>query len=332
MLAALLGEEKRSVSIGQKMINFILSYGLMFALLLLIIVTSILNNTFLTPNNFKNILMQISVIGVVSCGMTFAVVGGGMDLSVGSVISLAGVISFSVLNATGNAFLAISAALLASMAVGAVNGFMLSAINGRIGEAFIITYGMQSVVGGVALMFTGGLFLSGSSKNVFYAHLGSGYVPILILAVIAAIMHFVLSKTKYGRTICFIGANLKVAKMSGIRVRLNRTLDYVICSLTAGIAAIVVTSMVNSASPLSGVGYELDALAAVVVGGTSLFGGKGSILKTMLGAVILGVLSNALNILGVTQYPQLMVKGTIIVLAVGLDGLDKMITIRGMSK
>lgn len=303
--------------------NVLRSYGVLMTLVVIIIITGIIEKNFFTLENFINILRQVSMIGIVACGMTFVIISGAFDLSVGAVISLSGVIAIKTINSGGGEFLAIVYALIIGLIIGLINGILISAINGRMGEAFIVTYGTQTVAAALAMYASGGLFIAGKIKPGFYKSIGQGITPIIIFLVIAAFLQFVLVKTKFGRQMCFIGGNINAAKMSGIRVVLNRTIYFAISGVLASIAGIVLTSRVISSNPAGGVGFELDAIAAVVVGGTSMLGGKGSIAKTILGTIIIGVMSNALNILNITAYPQMMVIGTIIILAVALDVWNK---------
>lgn len=307
----------------RNLVNLLRSYGILISLIVVIIITGLIEKNFFTINNFLNILRQVAVIGIVSCGMTYVIIAGVFDLSVGSIVSLSGVIAITTINSGGGELMAIVYALLVGLVVGGLNGILISAINGRMGEAFIVTYGMQVVVAALAMYASGGLFISGKIHQGFYKSLGQGMSPIVIFLVIAIIMQFILAKTRFGRQMCFIGGNINAAKMSGIRVALNRTIYFAISGLLAGIAGIVLTSRVISSNPSGGIGFETDAIVAVVVGGTSMAGGKGSIMKTILGTITIGVLSNALNILNITAYPQMMVKGTIIILAVALDVWNK---------
>jgi ribose/xylose/arabinose/galactoside ABC-type transport system permease subunit len=311
--------------------NVLRSYGVLMTLMVIIIITGIIEKNFFTLENFINILRQVSMIGIVACGMTFVIISGAFDLSVGSVISLSGVIAINTINSGGGELLAIIYALLIGLAVGLINGILISSINGRMGEAFIVTYGTLTVAAALAMYASGGLFIAGKIKPGFYKSIGQGITPIIIFLVIAAFLQFILVKTKFGRQMCFIGGNINAAKMSGIRVVLNRTIYFAISGVLASIAGIVLTSRVISSNPAGGVGFELDAIAAVVVGGTSMLGGKGSIAKTILGTIVIGVMSNALNILNITAYPQMMVIGTIIILAVALDVWNKRVKDRGIA-
>lgn len=313
------------------------SYGVMIGLVVIIIIVSIIEPAFFTLNNMLNILRQSSAIGLCALGMTYVMIAGGMDLSVGSTVSLTGLIAILIMNSigvSGNADIAAVIAILVAIAVGGcvgfTNGMILAGINGRLGESFIITYSMQIVVGALALLVTGGQFIFGRFPERLYSKIGTGLVPIFIFLGLAVMMQLCLVKTNFGRQTYFLGANMDVAKMSGIKINQVRVINYMICGMCAGLAGIIVTSRVYSASPLQGAGYELDAIAAVVIGGTSLTGGSGSILKTILGVLIVGILANALNVVGVNAYAQLIVRGMIIITAVGLDQLNKGTEVKGL--
>lgn len=315
----------------KKVIDIMRSNGILLVILLLIIVTGIFERNFLTFNNLLNVLRQVAVVGIVACGMTYCIIGGAFDLSVGSVVSLAGVITILSINNGTNEYLAILYGLSAGVAVGIINGVLISLINGRTGEAFIVTYGMQVVVAAIALFPSRGLFISGRISPGFFKSMGEGVMPIVIFLGIAAFMEFVLIKTKYGRTMSFIGYNLDVAKMSGLNVKLNRISYFAISGLLAGLGGVVLCSRVTSSNPTAGLNFEMDVIAAVVVGGTQLSGGSGSVGRTVIGAVIIGIMGNALNILGITAYHQQIVKGMLILLAVGMDILNKQIKLKEMA-
>lgn len=314
-----------------RVIDIIRSNGILLVILLLIIVTGITESNFLTVGNLLNVLRQVAVVGIVACGMTYCIIGGAFDLSVGSVVSLAGVITILNINAGTNEYVAVAYGLLAGVATGVINGTLISLINGRSSEAFIVTYGMQVVVASIALFPSNGLFIAGRVSDGFFKSLGQGFMPIVIFLGIATIMQFVLMKTKYGRHMCFIGSNMDVAKMSGINVKLNRISYFALSGLLAGIGGIVLCSRVTSSNPTAGLNYEMDVIAAVVVGGTPMSGGKGSVYRTVVGAVIIGIMSNALNILGITAYHQQIVKGLLIIAAVAMDILNKQISLREMT-
>lgn len=310
------------------LMDLMLSNGILLVILALIVVTGIIEPNFLTWRNLLNVLRQNAVIGIIACGMTYCIIAGAYDLSVGSVVSLSGVITILSINAGVNEFLAILYSLLAGLGVGIVNGVLISLINGRSGEAFIVTYGMQVVVAAIALFPSNGLFIAGRVQDGFFKTIGRGYWPIILFVAVAVILQFVLSRTGFGRQMCFIGSNMDAAKMSGIRVKQRRISFYAICGLLSSFAGVLLCSRVTSSNPTAGQGFEMDAIAAVVVGGTSANGGKGSVLRTLIGAIVIGVMGNALNILGITAYHQQIVKGMLIVVAVAMDLLNKQIKTR----
>jgi ribose/xylose/arabinose/galactoside ABC-type transport system permease subunit len=308
-----------------KLINLALSNGILVAIVILIIVTGIIQPEFFAWSNMINILRQISVNGIVACGMTICIMSGCYDLSVGSIVSMTGVFAILAVTAGYPDLICIGIGLGIGIIPGIFNGALISAINGRGGEAFIITYGTQTVLAAIALFPSKGLFIAGRVQDGLFKSMGLNNAPIYIFLVVAVILHFVISKTQYGRKLCFIGNNMDAAKMSGIRVKLNRITYYAISGLLAGLAGIVLCSRVTSSNPTAGTGYEMNAIAAVVVGGNSASGGSGSILRTVIGAVVIGIMGNALNILGFSTNYQLIIKGALIVLAVALDIISKKI-------
>jgi ribose/xylose/arabinose/galactoside ABC-type transport system permease subunit len=318
-------------SFGKLLLKFVRDNAIFIVVLLVIVVTAIMQSSFLTWDNLLNILRQNSMIGIVACGMTYCIIAGLFDLSVGSIVSLSGVIVILAINAGINEFVAVAYGLLAGVAVGVINGTLVSLINGRSGEAFIITYGMQVVVAAIALFPSNGLFISGNVSEGFFKSLGEGATPAVIFVVLTALLQFILVKTRYGRQLCYIGSNINAAKMSGIRVKPNRISYFVISGLMSGIAAVLLCSRVTSSNPTAGLGFETDAIAGIVVGGTSLSGGSGSVVRTALGIIIIGIMSNALNILGITAYHQQIVKGLLIIAAVSMDIWNKRMKVREMS-
>ena len=308
-----------------KLINLALSNGILICIIILIIVTGIIQPEFFAWSNMINILRQISVNGIVACGMTICIMSGCYDLSVGSIVSMTGVFAILAINAGYNDLICIGIGLGIGIIAGIFNGTLIAAINGKGGEAFIITYGTQTVLAAIALFPSKGLFIAGRVPDGLFKMMGLNNSPIYIFLAVALILHFVISKTQFGRNLCFIGNNMDAAKMSGIRVKLNRIVYYSLSGLLAGLAGIVLCSRVTSSNPTAGTGYEMNAIAAVVVGGNSASGGSGSILRTVIGAVVIGIMGNALNILGFSTNYQLIVKGALIVLAVALDIISKKI-------
>ena len=308
-----------------KLINLALSNGILICIIILIIITGIIQPEFFQPSNMINILRQIAVNGIVACGMTVCIMSGCYDLSVGSIVSMTGVFAILAINAGYPDLVCIGIGLGIGIIAGIFNGALIATINGRGGEAFIITYGTQTVLAAIALFPSKGLFIAGRVPDGLFKMMGLNNAPIYIFLAVALVLHFIISKTQYGRNLCFIGNNMVAAKMSGIRVKFNRITYYAISGLLAGLAGIVLCSRVTSSNPTAGTGYEMNAIAAVVVGGNSASGGSGSILRTVIGAIVIGVMGNALNILGFSTNYQLIVKGILIVLAVALDIISKKI-------
>jgi ribose/xylose/arabinose/galactoside ABC-type transport system permease subunit len=289
--------------------------GVFAALIVLVIAASLLSDRFLTLPNLLNILRQVAIVGILAIGMTFVILTKGIDLSVGSLLGISVVLYAGLLENHGMA-VAIPVGLAAAMLAGLVNG-MGVAWAGI--PPFIMTLGMLSFVRGLAFIYTGGTPIPILNEN-FY-DLGNGYIagipiPSLILIAVLAISAVILSLTAFGRSIYGIGSNEEAARLSGVPVNLYKIVVYVISGLVSGLAGLVYASQLSIGTPIAGQGYELDAIAAVVVGGTSLFGGKGTVGGTFIGTLIIGVLANILNLTGVDPYVQQLFKGALIVIAV----------------
>jgi len=306
-------------------------WGLILAIVAITAVATTVRPAFLSGNNIMNILRAYSTIGIASVGMSYAIIGGGMDLSIGSTISLSAVITMLIINAftAGKvapayaALLALAAGLGVGALVGGINGAIMALVNGRMGESFIITFTMQIVIGAVAQAVVRGTFQAATYKSGLFKQFGIGFMPVAFFMVVAAIMQFILVRTAFGRNLYFLGANMTAAKMAGIKVGQVRFLSHMLCGMCAGLAGVLVVSRVNSASVLQGQGYELDAMACVAIGGVSLAGGSGSVINTVLGVLVTGFLLTALNVLGVQSDAQLIVRGAVISLAVILDTYNK---------
>lgn len=303
--------------------RFTSKYKMILVFILMVVISSFISENFLTSRNISNILRQVSVNGILACGMTFVMLTGGFDLSVGSLVSVTAVVAIgsqSIFGVGG----AIVITLIIGALAGSMNGFILAKINANSGDAFMITLGSQLAFAGMALLYTDARVLPGSTSP-FYSSLGQGTLfgfipaPVFIFLAIVGISHVVLTTTSVGRKIYLIGGNYEAARLSGIRVRFYKGMVYSIAGVSAAIAGIILSSRTLGGSPLAGVGYELDAIAAVIVGGISLTGGEGSILRTLLGVFIIGVLSNILNLIGLSSFNQMVIKGIVIVLAVWLD-------------
>ena len=295
-------------------------YGTFIALILLIVIAAMLSPRFLSPVNLMNVLRQTAIVGVLGIGMTFVILTAGIDLSVGATLALSAVLLAGTLESTGNIMLTMLVAVLAGMAVGLGNG--LGVTLGRV-QPFVMTLGMLGIARSLAFLYTGGQPIPVVDKG--FLMLGIGYlwkipIPSVIFIAILIVAALVLRYTPFGRAVYAIGSNEEAARLSGIEVGRVKTAVYIISGFTAGVGAIMYCSQFASAPAIAGEGYELDAIAAVVVGGTSLFGGQGGVIGTFFGALIIGILSNILNLLGVSPFAQPLAKGALIILAVLIVG------------
>ena len=298
-------------------------YGTVLGLIFLSAVLWALTPHFLTVSNLLNIAQQTSINAIVATGMTFVIISGGIDLSVGSIVALSGVALGSLLQAGQPAIVAVIAAVAVGIASGLVNGLLVSF--GRL-PPFIATLGMMSVARGSALVLTEGRPISGFSEGfrwVATGSLGPIPAPVIVTLLVYAIAHVVITRTTFGRYVYAIGGNEEATRLSGVAVRFHKTAIYAVSGLMSAVAAVVLTARLNSAQPIAGMMYELDAIAATVIGGTSLMGGEGSLFGTLVGALIMGVLRNGLNLLGVSSFLQQIVIGGVIVGAVLVDTLLK---------
>lgn len=304
-------------------VEFIKKLGPALVLIVLCIVAGILSPVFFTSSNLLNIALQVSVIAIIAAGMTFVILTGGIDLSVGSILGFTGVLLAGIFKATGSIFLASISSIVVGGLLGLVNGVLVS--YGNV-PAFCATLGVMSMARGLAFVYTKGSPISsfpGSFRFFGAAYVGPIPVPVIEAVIIFVAAWYVLTKTPFGRSIYAIGSNEKASRLSGIKTNLHKMLAYVVNGVLTGFAALMFVGRINSAHPLAGQGYELDAIAAVVIGGTSLSGGQGSIVGTFLGALIMGVIRNALNLLNVDAYWQQVVIGAVIVIAVLMDRRSK---------
>ena len=298
-------------------------FGTVIGLLVLCAVLWALTPHFLTVSNLLNIAQQTSINAIVAAGMTFVIVSGGIDLSVGSIVALAGVALGVMLQGGQSPFIAIPGAIAVGTGCGLLNGLLVS-VGGL--PPFIATLGMMSVARGTALVFTEGRPVSGFDEGFRWLATGTaGFVPapVLVMLVVYAVAHVILTRTTFGRYVYAIGGNEEATRLSGVAVRFHKTAIYGVSGALSAVAAIVLTARLNSAQPIAGMMYELDAIAATVIGGTSLSGGSGSLVGTLVGALIMGVLRNGLNLLGVSSFLQQIVIGGVIVGAVLVDTLLK---------
>lgn len=303
-------------------------YGIFIALAVMCLTLAVISENFLSTRNILNVLRQTSINGILAIGMTFVILTRGIDLSVGSVVAFAGLVATSLATTAttgmvGNgpypALLAIAAGLSVGMACGAVSGVIVSRFHV---PAFVATLGMLSAARGLALIYSGGRPIPSLTEEFRWIGTGSVWgipVPIFLLIGTFAVAHFVLTQTRFGRHIYAVGGNPHAAKVSGLPVRGIRFSVYVIAGALAGLAGMILAARTGSALPQAGIAYELDAIAAVVIGGTSLAGGVGRVTGTLIGALLIGVMNNGLDLMGVESYYQQVIKGVLIVAAVMLD-------------
>ncbi len=276
----------------------------------------IFNDNFLTSNNLSNVARQVSINAILAVGMTCAILLGGIDLSVGPVMALSGTAAAGMMAAGFDPAMAIPSGMLIGVLFGAANGFMIAYAKM---PAFIVTLASLGIARGIGLIYTGGYPVSGLPQSFSFWGRGDVFglqTPILMMLVVYAIAYVILNHTPFGRYVYAIGGNEEASRLSGVRVPLVILTVYTISGLTASIAGIILTSRLMSGQPNAGVGFELDAIAAVVIGGTAMSGGKGAIIGTLIGAMLLGVLNNGLNLGGVSPYVQNVIKGVIILVAI----------------
>ncbi len=304
---------------NRKSFGALREFSMLIILVLMVVVLSLLSPAFCQLNNFINIFKQTAINGILAVGMGCVILTGGFDLSVGSIVGLSGVIAALLAQGETPIIIPIAASIGIGCVAGLMNGALISYLNI---PAFVVTLGTQNFIRGLAYLASGGKPVFGVNRpyeriagtNVFG-------VPMLVTyyLIIVAIVAFVLTKTVYGRHIYTIGGNAKAAHVSGINVRVIRMSVYAIAGLLSGVAGMLLTSRTVSGAPTTGSGYELDAIAAVVIGGFSLDGGIGKWYGMLIGALVLSVLSNGLDIMGVASYYQYLIKGVIMVTAVYLD-------------
>ena len=289
--------------------------GIVVALLLLLVISSVLSSRFLTLPNLLNVLRQVAIVGILAIGQTFVILTAGIDLSVGSILGLC-VVLFAVLLQSQGLAVAIPVGILCGGLMGVFNG--LGVAYARV-PAFIMTLGMLSFWRGIAFICTSGTPIPIIDATYYYV--GNGYamgipIPSIILLLTLLAAAFVLHLTPFGRCVYAIGSNEDAAHLSGVPTKRYKLFVYTLSGFCAGIAGMVYSSQLSVGTPIAGEGYELDAIAAVVVGGTSLFGGAGSVFRTFVGTLFIGVLANILNLTGVDPFVQQLVKGALIVIAV----------------
>ena len=294
--------------------------GLAIALAVLMVGLAAARPNFLTLENLVNVLRQISINGILAVGVTYVLLTGGVDLSLGSLVAFTGVVAARF--AHPGEFLVlvpVSLGILAGAGCGIVNGWIVT--RGRVAP-FIVTLGMMTAARGLALLSSGGRpvsNLSAAFTAIGGGDVGAVPIPILIFFGVALGSHLFLRNLRAGRHLYAVGGNENAARASGVQVGRVKMMAYTICGAMAGLAGVVLAARITTGQPNAGIGYELDAIAAVVIGGTSLNGGVGGVGGTVLGALLIGVLNNGLDLLNVSSYYQQVVKGVIIVGAVWLD-------------
>ena len=294
-------------------------YKSLIGLVLLCAITTFVTPSFLSLSNITNVFTQVSVNAIIAVGMTFVILTGGIDLSVGSTLAISGALSASIIKSTGSVTLAIIVAALVGIAIGLVNGLLIS--KGKL-QAFIATLATMTIFRGATLVFTNGTPISKLPEkfvNIGNGKIGFMPIPVIITVIVSIIAIYVLSQARFGRYLYALGGNEDSARLSGINTDKIKTLVYVVSGFASSIAGVIITSRIASASPNAGTSFELDAIAAVVIGGTSLAGGEGKITGTLIGALIIGVLNNGLNLMNVSPFYQSIVKGLVILIAVLLD-------------
>lgn len=303
----------------KKLLNTFNIYRSVIILIVIGIIASILSPNFLSLVNISNVIKQVAIAGIIACGMTFVILTGGIDLSVGSIVGLVGVLTAGIMAKTNNLVLSLFVGLIVGLLCGALNGLLISYF--RI-PAFIATLGTMLAYRGCVLVYTEGSPIP--SRNPSFLFIGKGTiagipVPILILLALFLIAYYILQNTKFGREVYAIGGNKEAARLSGINVKSVEFRVYLLNGLLAAIASIVLISRLGSAQSTSGTGIEMDAIAAVILGGTSLSGGSGFILPTAIGALIMGIIDNVLTLLNFNPHATSIVKGIVIIIAVLLD-------------
>ena len=296
-------------------------FGPLIALLLIVVVITILEPSFMTTTNVLNVLRQVSISALIAFGMTFIILTGGIDLSVGSTLALTGAIAASMLASGMDPVFVMLVTLLLGAVLGMINGVIIA--KGKVAP-FIATLATMTIYRGLTLVYTDGSPISGLGDSITFQMVGKGYffgipVPVLTMLIAFFALWFILHKTTFGRRVYAVGGNENASRLSGINTDRVKIMVYSLTGMLAALSAIILTSRLNSAQPTAGTSYELDAIAAVVLGGTSLTGGKGWIFGTLVGALIIGVLNNGLNLIGVSSFFQQVVKGVVILIAVLID-------------
>lgn len=318
---------QRSTTLGDRaravLIYLWRDYSVLIALILMVVIASVLNPRFLTFRNLANILRQVSVIGIVAMGMTLVILSGGIDLSVGSVLALSGVIGMLTLNSSDSVILGVVVTIAMGAALGGFNGLLIT--KGRVAP-FIATLGMMAVARSLSMFIIRGGNVVGTVDG--YALISRGTLfglryPVYFFISVSLFVWFLTTKTRFGRHLYATGSNERATRLSAVNVDRVKLGVYMLCSALVAVGAVVESATLNSiSSSNSGMQYELDAIAAVIIGGTRLEGGRGKVIGTILGVLLLGVLNNVLNLMNVSPFLQGFVKGLIIITAVFVQRRD----------
>ncbi len=295
----------------------------LIALIVLMIIITIINPNFLTVNNLLNLLLQVTANGFIAFGMTFVILTSGIDLSVGAILALSRAVTAGFIAQGMPLPLACLLALVLGAILGAINGIFV-AYGGM--APFIVTLATQMVYRGATLVFTNGNPITKNMNGYFLAYIGQGYLfgipfPVILMIVVFVILYFLLHKTAFGKSVYALGGNETAAHIAGVKSNKVKVAIYTISGIMSAVSGLIITSRLGSATPQAGSGYEMFAIAAVVLGGTSLMGGKGRLSGTIIGVLIIGVLNNGLNIIGVSAFWQQVVEGIVILIAVLIDVL-----------
>ena len=310
-------------SLGAKILNWLVDYSMYVVFIVLIVLSSVLSPYFLSWANFTNILRQVSFNGIISIGMCMVILMRGIDLSVGSIFGLANVLVAGYASWGFWGVLAIS--IIVGLAFGVFNGALVTKI--KI-EPFVVTLGTLIIGRGLAYIYTGGVLIPNVTQFRF---IGAGYllgipVPVIIMIIFFGIAYFIQTSTVFGRRCYAVGGNPDAARMAGINVNFYIFVSYVVAGVLSAFSGLIMVARMTTGEPNAGTMFELDAIAAVVMGGTTFHGGRGGIIGTVFGVLILGIISNILNLLNVSSYTQLVIKGFFLIFAVVLAEIRKMVT------
>lgn len=309
---------------SHKFSTFIKKYGNVFVIIALIIIFTLLNPVFLSVYNFMNIVRQIAMVGIISVGFTFVLIGGGLDLSVGAQIAFMNVCVATMITNWGfSPIISVVVGLLLTTLIGLFNGYAISKTSI---PPLIATLAMQTILRGAGYLISGGYPIYGIPDGIKY--LGQGYlfgvipVPGLILIVIVLLGAFLLNKTYLGRHFYALGSNAEATRLAGINIHLTRTVTYAMLGLLTGLAGLIMLGRVGSAQPNIATNYEMNALTACVIGGVSINGGKGTVFGALLGAIVIGILNNGMSLAGANEYWQMVITGAVLLTVVLFDSLN----------